>query len=242
MTAPTAITPPRSIVLETCALLLAIVSIAFLVSRFDAHKADAAALAKAEAAAYKASVAVNLRRNQANAALDSLAKVRLRTDQTFPAARHTVTQTGASAITTLSTGVGAFVDGNSHPIVGGIPAPTDSLLPLPLARVQIGLVVDSANAAISRVETAMLRERRQAQAAIDRLEATITAQDSLTAALRAEVVAVKAMRPPWYRRAVTGVVGLTIGTSCGAAGWVFGGPVAAIGSAVVCSAVAGIVR
>jgi len=229
-------------VVEMFALLLAIVCVALLAMRIDRHRDDAAALARAEAAAYRASVAVNLRRNQARAALDTLAKVRQRTDQTFPAARHTITQTGAQAITTLSTGVGAFVDGNSHPIVGGIPAPADSLLPLPLARMQIGLVVDSANAAISRVETAMLRERRQSQLAIDRLEAVITAQDTLTAALRAEIVAVKAMRPPWYKRAVTGVVDLTIGTSCGAAGWALGGPLAAIGSAVVCSAVAGIVR
>lgn len=130
------------------------------------------------------------------------------------------------------------MDSSPRPIVGSV-IEGDTLISLRLARIKVVEIVATADSLITGLQAVVMVERGRSSLAIQHLEATIAAQDTVIAGLKAEI---RAKTKPWYRRAVSGVVHATAAATCGTAGYVLGGPVGGIGSAVTCAALAGIFR
>lgn len=124
-------------------------------------------------------------------------------------------------------------------LVMGNPQPGDTLIPLRLARAKLQEVVDSADAMLSNIAASLTLERGRVSLVMQSYQRTIAAQDTVIAGLRAEV---ERRSRPWYVRAVRGVEALGVGAACGGLGYIAFGPLGALGSAVACAAIDGVVR
>lgn len=119
-------------------------------------------------------------------------------------------------------------------IVVGPVLPTDTLIPLRLAREKLQEFADSASAWVAGIDAAITLERGRASLAILSLQRTIAIQDTVIAELRKQ--------PSWYRRASRGVEAMVVGVACGGAGYVLGGPLGGIGAGLACAALDGLRR
>jgi hypothetical protein len=127
-------------------------------------------------------------------------------------------------------------------VIVGPAAPGDTLVALAFARAAVQLVADSANVALANMRAVALLERGRSSLAIQRLEETIAAQDTVIGAQKEQIHLLKVTRPRWWRRAAGGVTHALAGAACGAVGYTLAGPLVGAGTAVACAAVAGIVR
>lgn len=130
------------------------------------------------------------------------------------------------------------VDSSPRVVMGG-PLPSDTLIPLRLARGKVQEIADSANVIIGSLVGAIEIERGRASLAIQSLQRTVAAQDTIISGLRSEL---GRARKPWYVRAARGVEAFAVGSACGGLGYIAFGPLGALGAAVGCAAVDGIVR
>lgn len=179
---------------------------------------------------WKAAKSAIAHRHAAEAAVVALAQAQRATDAAVRAAKGRVEYVPRTD--TL-----AVVLADGHPILGPH-ADTDTLMALPLVRARLMELRDTAVAAIASLDGAMQVERGRASLAIQQLEATVAAQDTVILGLKAQV----AQRPNVLQRAVRGVTHAAAGVAGGAVGYVLGGPLAGLGGAILASAVAGVVR
>lgn len=184
---------------------------------------------------YRAARSAIYHRQLAAVAMDSLVSARLATDRVVRDSRTTLRNLRTVRFDTLP----VTVDTQPSRVIVGPHTPTDTLVALPLVRAQMQMLVDTAQYVISSIEALVQIERGRASLAIQHLERTIVAQDTVIASLK---VVLKAKSPPWYRRGPAGVVHAVAGGSCAGAGWLLGGPLAGVGAGLTCSFVAGVFR
>ena len=124
-------------------------------------------------------------------------------------------------------------------VVVGHPQAGDTLVLLPIARAKLHELADSANAMMGTLIGAVEIERGRVSLVMQSYQMTIAAQDTVIAGLRAEL---QRKGRPWYIRASRGVEALGVGAACGGLGYLGFGPLGALGAAVACAAIDGVVR
>ena len=195
-------------------------------------------LQRAETVGYHAAKHAAFHRNLARVAIDSLTSAKRRADATYASEHAKLQRLAARPITT---GLIVRVDPAPRVIVGPV-TPTDSLIALPTARAILQQLADSANVALANVRASALLERGRSSLALQRMQETLGAQDTVIASLRTQLALVKAARSPWYRRAIMGTAHAGAGIACGATGWALGGPVVGLGAGALCAGVAGVLK
>lgn len=123
-------------------------------------------------------------------------------------------------------------------VVVGHPQVGDTLVLLPIARAKLQELADSANAMMGNLIGAVEIERGRVALVMQSYQRTIAAQDTVIAGLQAEL----RKRPPFWLRGLRGVEALGVGAACGGLGYIAFGPLGALGAAVACAAIDGVVR
>lgn len=191
------------------------------------------ALARAEANGYRAARRAAVHRNLAAVALARRDSAIRATDTSLRRLRARL-----AAPTVLPPTDTVWLDSLPRPVVGEV-TPTDTLIAIRLVRLRWNAFVDTLNADLATLEAAVTLERGRSSLVIQHLQAALAAQDTVVAALRAQV---QQARRPWYRRVRGGVEHWVAGMACGSAGYVLAGPVGGLGAGLVCAGLAGVVR
>ena len=197
---------------------------------------DRSALHRAEHNGFQSALAASHHRELARRALDSLHVAQRQTDRVFEQAPARIAKMADMHFTRP-----ARVDSLPHTILGDY-ASGDTLVALPLVRLKIREIIDTANVTMSQMRTQVMLERGRSTTAIMELEETIKAQDAQIAADADIIAALKGQQPPWYRRATSGVVHAGAGIACGGLAYLVAGPAGGIAGVVICAAVAGIAK
>ncbi len=124
-------------------------------------------------------------------------------------------------------------------VVVGHPQVGDTLVLLSVVRERMQYVVDTAEALVTNLIGRVEIERGRVSLVMQSYQRTIAAQDTVIAGLRAEL---QRKGRPWYIRASHGVEALGVGSACGGLGYIAFGPLGALGAAVACAAIDGMVR
>ena len=135
-----------------------------------------------------------------------------------------------SSVSTTATLVG------DTPVLGPVIA-GDTLIPLRVIRLRVEEFTLQIQRELSDIQAVLMIERGRAALAIASHQNVIMSQDTIITGLRSEL---GRKVKPWYKRASRGVVAMGAGVGCGSATYVLAGPLAAVGGAVLCSAIAGV--
>lgn len=211
-----------------------VLSLALAVAWLATPAPDADRLTRAEIAGYRATRHAAMRRMLAQLALDSLHSAQRGTD-----AAH------ARAVARLKAEAQRAIDGltpTTSTTMTPMTTDGDTLVPLPLVRVAIRHLADSAQALIDGLVAQQNRERNAARTAILRLQETLAYQDTVIAAKTDQIAALQHTQAGPLRRALAGMAHAGAGIACGATGWALMGPLAGLGAGAVCAAVAGMMR
>lgn len=179
-----------------------------------------AELREAQRLGEKAARSAIYHRQMATAAVDSLVAQKYRTDAVIKLANSRISAVSRTAFDSLPVSGAVSLQGTTLPIMGD-PQPTDTLVPLRLARLKVREVADTANAVIASIEQAVMGERGRAANAIRHLEATILAQDTVIQSLTRQF---KKSKVGVFTRAARGVEAAVVGATCSGLGWIAFGP------------------
>lgn len=216
---------------------LAVLAAAVFLAYEARPPSKSAELQRAEQLGYRAARSAAFRRRLAAVAVESLHAAQRRADSVHVRELARVRQAAAAALHSTE----VHVDSGPRVIVGPA-APGDTLVALAFARAAVQLVADSANVALANMRAVALLERGRSSLAIQRLNETVAAQDTVIGAQKEQIRLLKATRPSLWRRAAGGVTHALASAACGAVGYTLAGPLVGAGAAVACAAVAGIVR
>lgn len=195
----------------------------------------AAQVARLEDVAYRATRNAAAARREAAERLREYEAAQRQTDAALAAARRRI----QSAATFQPMPVA--VDSAPH-IVMGHPVPTDTLIPLSLARQKVGELADSANTIIGTLASVIEVERGRASLAIQSFQRTIAAQDTALAAKDSVIRVLRASRPGWLHRLVGGLESAAGGGLCALLAYPVAGPLGAAGIGVACGGIVAIIR
>lgn len=225
---------PRWITPKRLALASLFAVMALLFWPDSAHAPSAA-----EEAGYRVAKRLPSLRRQNAETLRALEAAKLATDAQLSKSKLRISTAAARIQNLVDSASSVSVDTVTNTATLGPVFPNDTLIPVRVVRVKVAEFMDALGSEIATLEGAVMMERGRASLAIQSLQATIAAQDTIITGLRAELTR---KVPPWYKRASKGVVAMGAGVGCGAATYVLLGPAGGIGGAVLCSAIAGVRR